>query len=123
MINNNFPWDEYSDQPHILKRSLKKELRKGHGLDYFKLIATNLFYFPYLFLKFSLKSVGSILSNDKSKPNKTLSKSFYGLCVNLDKGKAQYKLVEELDVKSLQIRVFLNDIRNIDAYVEFAKGS
>jgi len=129
MINNNFPWDKYSDQPHILKRSLKKELRKGHGLDYFKLIATNLFYFPYLFLKFSLKSVGSISSNDKFKPNNTFdkieptaSKDFYGLCVNLDKGKAQYKLVEELGVKSLQIRVFLNDIKNIDAYVEFAKG-
>jgi hypothetical protein len=31
-------------------------------------------------------------------------------------------LVEELGVKSLQIRVFLNDIENIDAYVTFAKG-
>ncbi len=124
-----FPWDAYSDQPHILKRALKKKLRKGHGFDYLKLIATNLFYFPYLFLKFSLKSVGSISSNNKSKPNKTFdkieptaSKDFYGLCVNLDKGEAQYKLVEELGVKSLQIRVFLNDIKNIDAYVKFAKG-
>jgi len=149
MNRDNFPWDYYSDQPHILKRTLKKELRKDHGFDYLKLIATNLIYFPYLFLKFSLKSVGSILSNDKSKlnnmfdkieptkrlesealaPNKTRLKpsfpnipSFYGLCVNLDKGKEQFKLVEELGVKSLQIRIFLNDIKNIDSYVEFAKG-
>ena len=129
MNKNNFPWDYYSDQPHVLKRSLKKELRKGHGFDYLKLIATNLFYFPYLFLKFSLKSIGSILSNNKSKPNKvfdfiepTVSKNFYGLCVNLDKGEEQFKLVEELGVNSLQIRVLLNDIKNIDAYVEFAKG-
>ena len=122
-MKNNFPWDSYSDQPHVLKRALKKELRKKHGLDYFKLIVTNLFYFPYLFLKFSLKSVNSILSNNKSKPNKTTaSKDFYGLCVNLDKGEVQYKLVEELGVTSLQIRVFLNDIENIDAYVKFAKG-
>jgi hypothetical protein len=111
---NQFPWDSYSDQPHILKRTLKKELRKGHGLDYFKLIITNLFYFPYLFLKFYFKS----------KIHKRLIQTpeFYGLCVNLDKGESQYNLVEELGVKSLQIRVFLNDIENIDAYVKFAKG-
>jgi hypothetical protein len=85
MNKTNFPWDYYSDQPHILKRSLKKELRKGHGFDYFKLIATNLFFFPYLFLKFYFKS----------KIHKRFIKTpdFYGLCVNLDKGEEQFKLV------------------------------
>jgi len=128
-MKNNFPWDAYSDQPHILKRALKKELRKGHKLDYFKLIATNLFYFPYLFIKFSLNSVGSILSNKSFNKNKmfdkiepTVPKGFYGLCVNLDKGEEQFEMVEELGVKSLQIRVFLNDIKNIDDYINFAKG-
>jgi len=113
-MSNNFPWDAYSDQPHVLKRTLKKELRKSHGLDYAKLIATNLIFFPYLFLKFYFKS----------KIHKRLIKTpeFYGLCVNLDKGKEQFKLVEELGVKSLQIRVFLNDIENIDNYVNFTKG-
>ena len=111
---NQFPWDTHSDQPHILKRALKKELRKGHAVDYAKLIATNLIYFPYLFLKFYFKS----------KVHKQLIKTpeFYGLCVNLDKGEEQFSLVEELGVKSLQIRVFLNDIDNIDDYVNFAKG-
>ena len=47
-----FPWDSYSDQPHILEWSLKKELRKGHVFDYIKLMVTNLIFFPYLFLKF-----------------------------------------------------------------------
>jgi len=110
----NFPWDTHSDQPHILKRALKKELRKGHALDYVKLIVTNLIYFPYLFLKFYFKS----------KFHKRLIKTpdFYGLCVNLDKGEEQFSLVEKLGVKSLQIRVFLNDIENIDDYVNFAKG-
>ena len=55
-MDNNFPWDSYSDQPYILKREEKKTLRKGHGADYLKLIATNLIYFPYLFLKFFFKS-------------------------------------------------------------------
>jgi len=129
---NNFPWDSYSDQPHILKRTLKKKLRKGHTLDFLKLIGTNLIYFPYLFLKFLFKPVGSVTPNIT--PNKRTDKKsnimfgvteptgFYGLCVNLDKGLEQFELVEELGVKSLQIRVFLNDIENIDAYVAFAKG-
>jgi len=124
-MKNNFPWDAYSDQPHILKRALKKELRKGHGLDYFKLMATNLFYFPYLFLKFLWqRSESEALAPNKTrlKPSVPNMPSFYGLCVNLDKGKEQFKLIEELGVKSLQIRVFLNDIENIDKYVEFAKG-
>jgi hypothetical protein len=41
--------------------------------------------------------------------------------VNLDKGEQQYALVKELGVKSLQIRVFLNDMDHIDEYVVFAK--
>ncbi len=122
---NQFPWDYYSDQPHILKRALKKELRKGHGVDYAKLIATNLIYFPYLFLKFFLKhseSEASAPNKARLKPSVPSMPNFYGLCVNLDKGEEQFKLVEELGVKSLQIRVFLNDMANIDSYVEFAKG-
>ncbi len=112
-----FPWDHYSDQPHVLKRTDKKALRKGHGWDYLKLISTNLIYFPYLFFKFYLKRN---MAFDEIEP--TVSTDFYGLCVNLDKGKAQYALVEELGVKSLQIRVFLNDMENINAYVDFAQG-
>jgi len=114
MINIKFPWDRYSDQPYVLKKELKQELRRGHKIDYIKLITTNLIFFPYLFARFYFKS----------KFHKRLIKTpkFYGLCVNLDKGVGQYELVEELGVKSLQIRVFLNDIKNIDAYVEFAKG-
>ena len=125
-MSKQFPWDNYSDQPHILKREDKKTLRKGYGLDYFKLIATNLFYFPYLFFKFILKLVGSILSNKNRNHISTFDKieptGFYGLSLNLDKGEEQYELVEELGIKSLQIRVFLNDIQNIDNYVTFVKG-
>ncbi|MBU1668284.1 hypothetical protein KKC13_07670 [bacterium] len=128
-MNSNFPWDNYSDQPSILKREDKKALRKGHKIDFLKLIITNLIFFPYLFLKFILKPVGSILSNSYSKSTLTFDKieptkntSFYGLCVNLDKGEAQYELINELNVKSLQIRVFLNDMNNVDDYVNFTKG-
>ncbi len=122
---NLFPWDSHSDQPYILKRETKKALRKGHGLDYVKLIATNLIFFPYLFLKFLWqRSESEALAPNRArlKPSVPSMPSFYGLCVNLDKGEEQYKLIEELGVKSLQIRVFLKDIENIEHYVEFAKG-
>ncbi len=108
-----FSWDNYSDQPHVLKREEKKVLRKGHATDYLKLIMTNLFYFPYLFFRFMLKKhVGK---------TEQTSNYFYGLCVNLDKGEGQHALIDELGVTSLQMRFFLNDMANMDAYVTFAK--
>ena len=126
MPNSQFPWDFNSDQPYILKRSDKKKLREGHSLDFFKLIITNLIYFPYLFCMFLFKNVGSILSNKEKKTFKkiepTASEYFYGLCVNLDKGQEQFALVEELGVKSLQIRFFLSDMDNIQKYLAFAEG-
>jgi len=121
-MSKQFPWDKYSDQPHILKREDKKALRKGHGLDFLKLIATNLLYFPYLFLKFLFVPNLRLGTNPPPCSQPEVGNKFYGLCVNLDKGEEQYKLIEELNVKSLQIRVFLNDIENIDSYVNFAKG-
>ncbi|CAA6811456.1 MAG: FIG00388565: hypothetical protein [uncultured Sulfurovum sp.] len=118
-MKNSFPWDQYSDQPHILKRANKKILRQGHKLDYLKLILTNLIYFPYLFIKFLLKR-NKNEANEHDSNQKT--KQILGLCVNLDKGEDQFALVEELNIKSLQVRVFLNDIINIDDYVTFVKG-
>jgi len=112
MIFENYPWD-ISDQPKVLKKEDKKLLRQGYIKDFLKLIFTNLLLFPYLFLKFLFI---------KTKQNNKISDDFYGLCVNLDKGDIQQELVEELGVKSLQIRVFLSDIKNIDNYVKFAKS-
>ena len=114
MIIFKFPWDSYSDQPHILKRKDKKLLRKNSGFSFFKLLFTNLILFPVLFLKYLFK--------DKSSSNIIKNEEFYSMCVNLDKGKDQVELIDELGVKSLQIRVFLNDIKNINSYVQFAKS-
>jgi len=107
-----FKWDSYSDQPAILTKAQKKLLRQNSAFAFFKLFLTNLIYLPYLFFKY--KFFKQNINN--------ISNNFYGLCVNLDKGDIQYQLVEELGVKSLQIRVFLNDMQNIDKYVQFAKN-
>jgi hypothetical protein len=115
-VKNYFIWDKYSDQPYILKKEQKQELRKTRKTDFLTLISTNFLYLPYLFGRFLIK-------NKNLKEIKTIKKnSFYGLCVNLDKGNIQYDLIKDLGVKSLQIRVFLNDMKNINRYVDFAKG-
>jgi len=116
-MNNtfDFPWDSYSDQPHILKKKDKKLLRKNSWFSFVKLLTTNIILFPFLFTKYYFKN------KDKNRQN-IKNDDFYSICVNLDKGSIQQELIEELGVKSLQIRVFLNDIKNINTYVEFAKS-
>ena len=113
MIFKNYPWDP-SDQPTILKRSDKKKLRQGQGFNFFVLLLINLIWFPILFILYKFKN--------QKEQNKKTNKNFFGLCVNLDKGNEQHALVEELGVKSLQIRFFLSDMDNIDRYVEFSKS-
>ncbi|OPX26268.1 MAG: hypothetical protein B1H07_04755 [Campylobacteraceae bacterium 4484_166] len=108
-------WDIYSDQPKILDKNTKKELRKGSLSSIVKLIAKNIVLFPFLFIKFLF------LKNFTTKKRKR-DIFFYGLCVNLDKGEIQKELVDELAVKSLQIRFFLDDMQHIDDYVKFAKS-
>ncbi len=102
-------WDKYSDQPKILNAADKKKLRQGKKNISLKAI----WKFIYLFIKFTI-----IKDNSKQ----VTDNYFYGLCINLDKGYEQINLIAELGVKSLQIRVFLADIINIDNYVKFTKS-
>jgi hypothetical protein len=113
MIYTNSTWD-LSDQPKVLLKDEKKLLRKGNILNTIKLLTINILYFPYLFIKFIINNSTNNINNI------AIDSSFYGICVNLDKGDIQYELVEELGVKSLQIRVYLSDIKNINDYVSFA---
>ena len=113
MNKSPFVWDFYSDQPHVIRnRAYKKQMRKKHLIDYIKLFFTALFILPIatLFMK-SFKGKQEVSNED-----------FYGIGVNLDKGPIQKELVEELGVKNLLIRVPLNDIKNIDSYVQFANS-
>lgn len=105
-------WDYHSDQPYKLSKEQKQGYRKNNTLANIKLFATNLLHFPWLFFRFLwVKNKGKSIDDGL----------FYGLCVNLDKGDIQQQLVAELGVKSLQIRVYLSDIDNIDDYVDFVK--
>lgn len=111
-----FFWDDYSDQPQVIKnKAYKKAMRKKHFKDFIKLFFSSVFVLPFaiLIMKFFKGRV------------KVSNKEFIGLGVNLDKddGKnIQQELVEELGVKNLLIRIPLWDIKNIDLYVDFAQS-
>lgn len=107
-----FIWDNYSDQPHVIKdKAYKKAMRKKHLKDFIKLFFSSIFILPIaiFFMKFFRGKI------------EVSSEEFYGIGVNLDKGEIQHELVEELGVKNLIIRFPLWDIKNIDLYVEFAQ--
>ncbi|MEA3553532.1 MAG: hypothetical protein U9R39_03895 [Campylobacterota bacterium] len=111
--NSPFIWDNYSDQPYILKDKVyKKMMRKKNIWDFAPLLFTNLIMFP---LSISLMKLFK-----KENYLKEEDKSFYGMSVNLDKGDSQVELIEELGVKSLLIRIPLSDIQNLDKYKQFA---
>lgn len=111
-----FFWDKYSDQPSVIKdKAYKKAMRKKYILDYIKMLFSSLLILPLAILVMKLFRGKEELSN----------KEFIGLGVNLDKddgNNIQQKLIEELGVKNLIIRVPLWDMQNIDSYVEFAKS-
>lgn len=115
-MNNHFIWDSYSDQPHIIKdRAFKKAVRKKAWLDYLTMALSSLLILP-------LSAALMKFFRGKAKVSNI---DLVGIGVNLDKddGKnTQQNLIEELGVKNLIIRVALNDIENIDRYVEFAKS-
>ncbi|RXK03756.1 hypothetical protein CRV02_00765 [Arcobacter sp. CECT 8989] len=111
-----FFWDKYSDQPSVIKdKTYKKNMRKKYILDYIKMLFSSLLILPLAILVMKLFRGKEELSN----------KEFIGLGVNLDKddgNNIQQKLIEELGVKNLIIRVPLWDMQNLDSYVEFAKS-
>ncbi len=112
-MNEIFAWDHYSDQPHIIKdKRFKKNARKKYIKDYILMLFLSLIFLPLSFV---------IMWFFRTKPSQN-TKDFYGLGVNLDKGNIQQELVEELGVKNLLIRLPLSDVKNLDAYYEFAKS-
>jgi hypothetical protein len=112
--NQLFQWDQYSDQPCVIKdKAYKKQMRKKYFFDYIKLFFTSIFIFPLSIL---------VMKLFKAKEYSFHKEEFYGLGVNLDKGEHQQQLIEELGVKSLLIRIPLNDIQHLEEYYCFMKS-
>jgi len=108
-----FIWDRYSDQPYPIKDKIyKKAMRKKNAFSYIPLLLTNLIFFPISLI------LTPFLKGDK----KPKAKEFFGMGVDIDKGKEQIELIDELGIKHLLIRMPLWQIDRIDEYVEFAKS-
>ncbi len=107
-------WDPYSDQPAVIKdKALKKQIYKQARWDSIKMLATNALMYPLCFFNYLFFPIKKI---------ETDTESFFGLSINLDKNpELTYKLVEDLGVNNLLIRMPLFDINNIQKYVDFAK--
>jgi hypothetical protein len=107
-----FVWDKYSDQPFPIKDKLyKKQMRLKYIFDYLPLLFVNLIVFPVALV---------LMRFFRQKPKNI--EDFFGMSVNLDKGKYQNELIDELGIGHILIRVPLSDIDNINSYLLFAKS-
>ena len=107
-------WDHYSDQPEVIRdKALKKSIYKMTRWASFKLLVTNIIFFPIVLFAYAI-------SKKIKTPQDT--KDFFGLSINLDKNPEATKgLINELGVTQLLIRVPLSDIENLSAYIKFAQ--
>ena len=107
-----FEWDEFSDQPKIIRdKAYKRQMRLRYLPDFLKMLATSLAVFPVGLADMALS---------KPKQPTIAMRDLVGMGVNLDKGDFQADLIDELGVKHVLIRVPLWDIGNIAAYRDFA---
>ena len=114
MIDIKLPWDHYSDQPHVIKdKALKKKIYKYALKDNLITIFTTLLTSPLVLFSYLFLQKKSYIDTDE----------FFGLCVNLDKEPdLTPKLVNELGVDSLLVRVPLWEMDRLDEYREFIEN-
>lgn len=103
-----FEWDKFSDQPYPIRdKKAKKEIYKKTIFDSFKILFINILLFPLILIRF-------IMALFEKKEVKT--DNFFGMGITIGTDK---KLVDELGVKELLIRLPLSDIENLQKYKTF----
>ena len=105
-----FKWDDYSDQPALLKdKAYKKAMRKKEFSSIFYTIVSSLFLLPL-----------AILMMPFVKRKEVNSSEFFSLGIDWQKEpKETQKLLDELAVKSILIRFKLWEMDKLDALKEF----
>ena len=108
-----FPWDHYSDQPHIIKdKAFKKSIYKKAIFDQILTLLTTLLLSPFIFLSYFLHGKKQIDT-----------KHFFGMSVNLDKEpQKSVALIQELGVETLLMRFPLSQMHRLTEYVDFSKS-
>lgn len=112
-MNENFIWDEYSDQPYPIKnKKFKKHIYRKSFVDSLKLLGTNISLVPLILIFYIFKrSKKEVLINDF-------------VAIGIDSNKSaniQLSLLQDLHIKNILIRIPLSDIENINKYEEFVK--
>ncbi len=103
-----FEWDHFSDQPYPIRdKKAKKEIYKKTIFDTVKLLFVNLLLIPFILARF-------IIALFEKKQTDT--KNFFGMGITLDTDK---KLVDELGIEDLLVRLPLSDIENLERYKTF----
>ena len=114
-------WDEFSDQPRIIKdRRFKFKIRAKHWIDYVKMAMISLLIYPIALLHMLLNSYRANRRSDQISPDYRLSRSLFGVGVSLERGGTQFDLVEELGIEHVLIRFPLKHMHRISEYREFA---
>lgn len=107
-----FEWDEFSDQPKVIRdKAFKRRMRMRHLTDYLKMLGTSAVMFPAGLVHMTLSKQG--------RPTKSI-RDLVGIGVNLNRGAEQFDLVDELGVNHVLIRMPIWDVENIDSYRQFA---
>lgn len=108
-----FSWDNYSDQPSIIRdRALKRAMRRSALPSLMKTFLISLITLPIALLLMPFVPRRSIKGE-----------SFFGMGVNLDKepNTTPY-LIDELGVKKLLIRIPLWEMEKLHEYVAFIRS-
>lgn len=105
-------WDNFSDQPHIIKdRQLKRELNKKALPSVFKTLLTTILLSPLILL--------SYLATKFQKKQTNFDEIFcMGISLENDTGDT-LKLLQELNVRNILIRFPIDKIEEISKYKEF----
>lgn len=110
---NIFQWDQFSDQPHVIRApQFKKRVRSYFWPQHLLMLVTSLLILPLAIMVMPI-----FKGRQRQRPIDCV-----GIGVNLDKGEQQQELIEELGAKHLIMRVYMRDIENLDAYVKFAES-
>lgn len=109
-----FKWDHYSDQPEVIRdKALKKKIRQRTRWASLKLLIVNLLIYPVSYFLYR------VIPPQKQKVNVS---EFFGIGINLDKEPTKTKgLIDQLEVDNLLIRIPLEHIENLSAYLEFVR--
>ncbi len=105
-----FKWDKYSDQPHQLKdKNYKKKMRKHEFLSLVKTVLISIIILPY-----------SLVMMPFIKRKEINSEEFFSIGVDFERNpELSLKLINELDVNNILLRIKLWEMNNLKTLSNF----